>query len=99
MNTTNRPKKLDTGVRGRSWTNVRALAREHTAEAVAKLAELVENENSCVAYVASRTLLEFGHGKAPFTYQEAQGKTSKHKQPSNVTVKIAQFGKEKLNAG
>lgn len=47
---------------------VAALAREHTEMAVARLAQIAAsnaggNDNAVIA--ASKTLLEFGHGKAP----------------------------------
>lgn len=49
--------------------NVKALARDHSAAALAKLAELMQDPNSCVAFAAAKVLLDRGYGKVPVTYE------------------------------
>ena len=61
-----KPTRRRTG--GRPETNMRALARDHSARALEKLAELMEDKNHCVALGAVRTLLERGYGKEPMEH-------------------------------
>ena len=42
---------------------VRALARQHTVRAIARLAEIMESDNEKAAAFAANALLDRGHGK------------------------------------
>lgn len=72
------------GVRGRPWTNVRALAKEHSAAAMKEIIDLMGDRNSCVRYGAARLVLEFGNGKVPIPHM---GMGSARK-PREKTLKV-----------
>src|SRR5690242_17380874 len=57
--------------RGKPWTNIRALAREYSAEAMGTLAKLMHSDNDCVSFGAARTVIERGHGREPVLHQSA----------------------------
>lgn len=78
--------------RSRPGTNMRALARDYSLQALQRLAELMYDENHCVALGATRTLLERGHGKEPMEHvgKRIRGKPKQEK----LNVKILRFGTE-----
>lgn len=78
--------------KGRPWTNVRALAKQYSEAALYKLVELIDDENSCVAIAASKTVLERGHGKEPVKHEY----TVKERKSTDKTLKVAitRFRKE-----
>lgn len=84
------PVKVHTGVRGRPWTNVRALAQAHTVKAVETLLDLLDDPNSCVRFGAGRVLLELGHRKLGAASQQ-----EKKSAMSELKVTIARFNEEK----
>lgn len=57
---TRRPGK---GVRGRPWTNLQALAQEHSMDALQKVIELMSDSNPCVRFGASRLVLKLRNEK------------------------------------
>lgn len=83
------PKK----VRGKPWTNVRALAKEHSAAAMKEIIDLMGDRNSCVRYGAARLVLEFGNGKVPIPHM-GMGSARKPRE-KNLKVTIARFTEEK----
>jgi len=66
---------------------VRALARQNTARAMARLVELMESNNHCVAVAAVKAVLERSDGKVPVTYKSAPG-SRRSKGSGDVQVKI-----------
>ncbi|HEV2111057.1 MAG TPA: hypothetical protein VGT99_06875 [Gammaproteobacteria bacterium] len=83
------------GIRGRPWTNVQALALENTAEAMAKLVELLNCDNPCVKFGAARMVLERGHGKVPLIYKGESTKSEPRQQA--LKVQITRFKEEKTS--
>lgn len=83
------------GVRGKPWTNVRALAKEHSAAAMKEIIDLMGDRNSCVRYGAARLVLEFGNGKVPIPHM-GMGSARKPRE-KNLKVTIAQFKEEKTS--
>ena len=77
--------------RGRPETNMRALARDYSVQALQRLAELMYDENHCVALGATRTLLERGHGKEPMEHvgKRIRGKPKQER----LNVKITRLVK------
>ena len=57
-----------------------ALARQHTARCIAKLAEVLDGDDPGAAVEAARELLSRGHGQAPMTIAF---------DGSNITVEVA----------
>ncbi len=53
------------GGRPREVPEIKALAREHGPEAIARLAELLKSKDGKVAVAAARELLDRGYGRAP----------------------------------
>ena len=85
---------------GRPWTNVRALARQHSEEALNELVKLMYDPNKCVAVAAQRAVLDRANGKVPARLKHV-GKRRKPKppEPRKPTVKITWFGKGNPDAG
>jgi len=80
------------GVRGRPWTNVRTLAKQHSPEAMAKLVELLDCDNPRVRFGAAKVVLERGLGKEPMTHKHMSG-TDKARD-DGVQVRIMRFNEE-----
>ena len=80
------------GVRGKPWTNVRALAKEHSAVAMKEIIDLMGDRNSCVRYGAARLVLEFGHGKVPIPHM-GMG-SARRPREKTLKVTIARFKEE-----
>jgi hypothetical protein len=75
---------------------VRALARQHTVEAMNKLIELMGAESKFVAMNAARAVLMQGQ---PEPRQNPRFRRIGLRGASEVNVKIARFSKEKKSAG
>jgi len=71
--------------RGRPGTDVRALARAHSTAALARLVELTQDPNSCVALAACRVVLDRGYGKVPATFKGEPGPVPE-RPPLNVKI-------------
>lgn len=80
-------------VRGKLWTNVRALAKQYSAEAMQEIIALMGDRNSCVRYGAARLVLEFGNGKVPIPHIGIGA--ARKPRAKNLKVTIAQFNEEK----
>jgi hypothetical protein len=80
------------GVRGRPWTNLQALAKENSMDAMQNLIELMSDANPCVAFGASRLVLEYGKGKAPTTHIHQRAASAPVEGELKVT--IARFKEE-----
>lgn len=64
------------GGRPKENSEIKALAREHTAEAIDRLVEWMRSDNAKASVSASQALLDRGHGKAaqPLTGGDADDK-------------------------
>lgn len=85
------------GVRGRPWTNIRALAKEHSVQALEKLIELTACDNPCVALGAGRTVLQLGHGRVPIIIEHVRSggaHSGKDKPTEELKIQIKHFKEE-----
>lgn len=81
------------GIRGRPWTKLRALAQENSVEAMARIVSLMDCDNPCVQFGASRAVLEWGHGKLPLIHIGESAKSEPSEQ--GLKVQIMRFKEEK----
>lgn len=84
-----------TGVTQRPGTKLKALARQHTEDAIQRLAKLMNDGNSCVAVAAARELLERGYGKVS---HEQRSRRRRPQAEPQIAVKIRRFGEVNDNA-
>ena len=78
--------------KGRPWTNLRALAKEHSLQAMQKIVDLVDCDNPCVALGASRVVVERSDGRVTVTHEHIV----KERKPAGkeLRVVITRFRKE-----
>lgn len=94
--------KAHLGVRGRPWTNVHALAKQHSVAAFEQLVELTHCDNPCVRLGASRVVLELDVGKVPaiIEHRKAPGaRPAKGKHAQELKIRITHFKKEGKDSG
>lgn len=85
------------GVRGRPWTNIRALAKEHSVEALEKLIELKDCDNDCVSFGATRMVFELGNGRVPTIIEHVRSggaHSGKDKPAQELKIQIKHFKEE-----
>ena len=93
-------KQKSHGPQGRPWTNVRTLARQHTTQAVKKLAALMDDANPCVALAAASALLDRGYGRVPAGLKHTgKRRISKSAEPPKLEVEITHFREVGDDAG
>jgi hypothetical protein len=81
------------GPHGRPETEVAALARQYTPAAILKLAELMNDPNSCVKVAAAQALLDRAHGKVSTSHSHKADPVRK-KPARDVNVNIKSFNKK-----
>ena len=91
---TGRPGK---GVHGRHRTNLQALAKENSLDAMQKLIELMSDTNPCVRFGAVRLLLKFCNGNGSMTHKH--GSAASPSTEGVLKVTIARFKEEEKKSG
>lgn len=76
------------GIRGRPWTNLKKLAQDHTEVALEKLVELAQCDNACVAFGASKLLIERGYGRLPLEHKSIVRRRKPAKEKLNVKITL-----------
>ena len=78
---------LQKGIRGRRCTNLQALAKEHSMEAMQKVIELTNDPNPCVRFGAAKLVLKLMH--------RLDTRSDDRSAEKELTVTIRRFKEEK----